>query len=213
MQVKDVMTAPAVSVSPEASLKEVAAILTERRISGLPVVDSSGAVLGVVSEADILLKERGEQPREGFLRSLHRQEERKDEARTAGEAMTSPAQTIHPSASVAEAARRMIEGAVNRLPVVEDGLLVGIVTRADLVRAFVRPDSEIEREIREHVALRWHGIDPNALIVLVRNGEVELRGPVSSPDDAKLVERLVRAIPGVVSVDAHLRVGGAVSEG
>jgi CBS domain-containing protein len=207
MQVKDVMTKPAVSVGVEASLKEVAAILVERHISGLPVVDSEGAVLGVVSEADILLKEQGERPREGLLASLRKHEPGKEEARTAGEAMTSPAQTIDPSASIAEAARTMIERAVNRLPVVAGGKLVGIVTRADLARAFAVSDAEIEREIRENVAFRWHGIDPNALTVLVHDGEVELRGPVATREDGELVERLVRAVPGVVSVDVRLTWG------
>jgi CBS domain-containing protein len=206
MRVEDVMTAPAVSVSPDTSLKDVAALLVERGISGLPVVDSAGAVLGVVSEADILLKEASEQAHGGFLASRRKHEPGKEAARTAGEAMTSPAQTTDPSASVAEAARRMIDGGVNRLPVVADGVLVGIVTRADLVRAFVRPDSDLEREIRENVALRWHGVDPNALVVLVRDGEVELRGPVATREDAELVEWLVRAIPGVVAVEAHLDV-------
>jgi CBS domain-containing protein len=206
MQVKDVMTTPAVTVRIDATLKEVAALLVETRISGLPVVDATGALVGVISEADILLRERGELPQpHGALASLRtRREEKGAGASTAGQAMTSPALTIEPSRALTEAARVMIEAKVNRLPVVVDGSLVGIVTRADLVRAFVRSDADIEREIREDAALRAHGIDPNALTVLVRSGQVELAGPVATPEDAAFIERIVRAVPGVVGVDSRL---------
>ena len=207
MQIKDVMTAPALTVGTETSIKEVASILVERNISGLPVVDAQGAVVGVVSEADILLKEGGERRSAGFLHVLYRHDPEKSDARTAAEAMTSPARTIEPSRPIAEAARMMTDGGINRLPVVEDGRLVGIVTRADLVRAFVRSDAEIEREIRESVELRSHGIDTNALTVIVSSGEVELGGRVATQDDAALVERIAHAVPGVVSVETSLSWG------
>lgn len=196
MQVKDVMTSPAVTVQTGTSLKDVAGLLAERGISGLPVLDADGTLVGVVSEADILRKELA------------------GPARTAGEAMTSPARTIEPVRAAVEAARLMLEAGVNRLPVVSGGELVGIVTRADLVRAFVRPDADIEQDIRENVALRSHGIDPNGLGVLVREGVVQISGPVASSEDAELVERLIRGIAGVVSVDARLDAGArALSRG
>jgi CBS domain-containing protein len=192
----------------ERAQKCVAGILTEHRISGLPVLDVDGHVLGVVSEADILEKESGSI--EHRHRIMHPrdagQRDAKVRAHTAGTAMTSPAITIGPGETLTEAARTMTEKQVNRLPVVdESGMLVGIVTRADLVRAFVRPDDEIARELREDVALRTLWIDPNALEVRVEGGEVVLAGEVESDADAQLLERFARRVPGVVDVVSQLR--------
>jgi CBS domain-containing protein len=205
MKVTDAMTSEVKVVRPEESLKEVASILAEHRSSGLPVVDDGGDVLGVISEGDILLKETAEVPR-GFQR-LRRHKEAsavasKVEARTAGEAMSAPAITVEPSWPLAEAAELMLEHGVKRVPVVEDGKLVGILTRFDLVRAFARSDAEIEREIREETlrGLAW----PEQLQVTVRNGEVTLRGEVDSKFDAEALPSSIRHIPGVVSVDSEL---------
>jgi len=184
MEVKDVMSSPAITVREDTSLHDVAEILATQRVSGLPVVDGDGALVGVISEADVIEKETGEP----------------SAARTAGEAMTAPALTIEPLRLVTEAARIMLREKVNRLPVVSGGALVGIVTRADLVRAFVRSDAEIREEIRGSAALRWHGIDPNGLTLTVREGAVEVDGRLASEGDAELVEQVVRQIPGVVSV-------------
>ena len=98
----------------------------------------------------------------------------------------------------------MVDRGVNRLPVVDGGKLVGIVTRADLVRAFVRSDAEIEREIREDVVLRTLWIAPESLSVAVKNGEVTLAGQVESQDDADLVTAFAGRVPGVVAVDSRL---------
>jgi CBS domain-containing protein len=196
MQVKDVMTTPAITVREDASLHDVAEVLAMQRVSGLPVVDPDGAIVGVISEADIIRKEAGQL----------------SEARTAGEAMTAPALTIEPWRPVTEAARAMLREQVNRLPVVSDGELVGIVARADLVQAFVRADAEITEEIRESAALRWHGIDPNGLTLSVREGEVKVDWPLASAGDAELVEQVIRRIPGVVSVECRFG-GEALSRG
>jgi len=208
MKVEDVMTRDVKTVTPETSLREVARILAEHRVSGIPVVED-GRVVGVVSEADILVKERGEKPGRGGLLGLllndGAQLEAKLQARTAGEAMTSPAVTIGPRRRVAEAAAKMIEEQVNRLPVVDDdGNLVGIVTRADLVRAFVRSDEEIAREIREDVIFRTLWIPPEQVEVEVEKGAVTLRGHVENRSDAELLPSFVQRVPGVVSVDTQL---------
>jgi CBS domain-containing protein len=196
MQVKDVMTTPAITVREDASLHDVAEVLAMQRVSGLPVVDPDGAIVGVISEADIIRKEAGQL----------------SEARTAGEAMTAPALTIEPWRPVTEAARAMLRKQVNRLPVVSEGELVGIVARADLVQAFVRSDAEITEEIRESAALRWHGIDPNGLTLSVCEGEVKVDWPLASAGDAELVEQVIRRIPGVVSVECRFG-GEALSRG
>jgi CBS domain-containing protein len=207
VKVQDIMRRDVITVRPETPLKEVARLLVEHRISGVPVVDAEGRVLGVVSEADLVVKERGtegERPR--LLDALLGGNRAKAvlgkvEARTAGDAMTTPAVTIEPGAPVRAAAARMVERQVNRLPVVEDGRLVGIVTRADIVRTFVRSDAELEREVVEGVILRAMWLDPHLLEVAVENGVVRIRGRVDRRSDARILEELVRRVEGVVDVE------------
>src|SRR5206468_3331938 len=98
----------------------------------------------------------------------------------------------------------MVEKGINRLPVVSGGRLVGIITRADLVRAFHRPDEEIDREIRDDVLLNTLWIDPKRVSISVSNGEVSLTGEVETRTQAELVEAYVRRVPGVVDVHSKL---------
>ncbi len=209
MRVQDVMTTEVRTVRSDTLLKEAAELLAEHRISGVPVVDADDHVVGVLSEGDILFKERGVQ-RKGVLERLLSMPETdfdlKLNARTVGEAMSAPAATIDPKRKVSEAANRMIDESVNRLPVVDDeGKLIGIVTRADLVRAFVRSDEEIGREIREEVILRTLWLAPEAIDVKVDGGEVHLAGEVETKADAELIPAFVQRVPGVVSVASKLR--------
>jgi CBS domain-containing protein len=208
MKVEDVMTRDVKTVSPATSLRQVAAALAGLQVSGLPVVDGD-RVVGVISEADILIKERGETPSRGGLLGLllddRSEVEAKLHATTAGEAMTAPAITIGPRSTITEAAARMIDEGVNRLPVVDDGgKLVGIITRADLVQAFVRTDGEIEREIREDVVLGTLWIPPDRVNVLVERGQVTLSGEVETKIDAELLPKFVGRVAGVISVDSKL---------
>jgi CBS domain-containing protein len=204
MKVQDVMSRDVVTVDVATPLREVAALLGEKRISGLPVV-AEGRVVGVISEADILAKERGA-PRErggwfGFLVGDRAAAELKLEARTAGEAMSAPALTIEPDRPVSEAAAAMIDESVNRLPVVDhEEKLVGIVTRADLVRAFVRTDDELAAEIREDVLLKALWIAPDSVQVKVADGAVTLSGHVDNRSTAEMLPGFVQRVPGVVSV-------------
>jgi CBS domain-containing protein len=199
------MTQDVATVRPEAPLKEVAALLAEKRISGVPVCDADGALVGVVSEADIVVKEEGLEPaRKRSLASSLRGDSRvqKIAAATAGEAMTSPAVTIAPRRQVSEAARLMTERSVNRLPVVEDGTLVGIVTRADLVAAFARSDGDIRREIVDELLVRTLWIEPGLLRVDVDEGNVTISGQVETQTELELASAFIRRVPGVVDVDA-----------
>jgi CBS domain-containing protein len=211
MKVRDAMTNDVVTVRPDTPLREVASILVERGISGVPVVDDDGNVVGVVSEGDILVKERGPEGRKSVLARLlgARGKDSKPQARTAGEAMTTPAKTIAPWSSLSTAASRMLEEGIKRLPVVDkDGKLVGILSRADLVRSFARPDAEIEREIREDVLRRALWLSrPEAVTVAVRDGRVALGGSVATRTDAELVSAFAAAIPGVVEVESSIRWG------
>lgn len=206
MKVEEVMTRDVITVAPQSLLKAVAETLARHRISGVPVVDN-GRVLGVVSEADILEKEAAEL-KPGMLGRLLRRgrPDAKKAARIAREAMTSPAVTVPPQRDVAQAARLMVERGINRLPVVtEDGGLVGIVTRADLVRAFVRSDKEIARELREDVAVGTLWMNAEKLEISVEGGEVTLAGEVDLKADAELLQRFAARVPGVVSVHSELR--------
>lgn len=207
MRVRDLMTTNVLTIGPEAPIRDVAAILVQHGISGLPVCDIEGHVLGVVSEGDILYKEHD--PREphaggplGWMvdGTANVAGCRKAAAITSEKAMTAPAITIAPGATVADAARLMSERGVNRLPVVDEGRLVGIVTRTDLVRAFVRSDEEVAAEIREDVLERTLWAETRRVEVEVRAGTVTLSGSLDRRSDVELLERLVRRVPGVVAV-------------
>jgi CBS domain-containing protein len=209
MKVEELMTRDVIAVEPEAPLKEVASLLAEHRISGLPVVDGTRHVLGVVSEADILVKERGPEARHGghfgWLLAGGRADQEKLAARTAGEAMTAPAITIGAGKEVSEAARLLTDRGIKRLPIVDsDRTLVGLVTRSDLVRAFARPDEELEREISEDVLKRMLWVEAPDLDVSVERGEVVLSGELERKTDAELLPRFVARVPGVISVRSSL---------
>ncbi len=208
MNIETLMSKHVVTASPDTPLKRVARMLTRYRISGVPVCDESGAVLGVVTEADILCKEQGLIPEPGgmlgWLFEKADSEGARILARTAAEAMSTPAMTIAPGASISEAARIMITRRINRLPVVEDGRLVGIVSRADLVRAFHRSDDEIERELNEDVLLHQLWLSPNDVHVSVEEGVVEIAGMVENKTQAQLVAAYALRVPGVVDVVSNV---------
>jgi CBS domain-containing protein len=210
MRVRDLMTTNVLTVRSSTQLKDAAALLAEHRISGLPVVDDEGHVLGVLSEGDILYKETGTKDKPGFFDRLLSVPptglDLKLAARTVGEAMSVPAVTIRPRRPVTQAATTMIEKGVNRLPVIDDeDRLIGIITRADLVRAFVRSDAEIEQEIREDVLSRTLWLEADTIQIEVVGGEVRLSGEVGTQTDAELIPTFVQRVPGVVSVLSKLR--------
>jgi CBS domain-containing protein len=195
MRVKDIMTTRVRTAAAAATLKETAAALTEHGVSGLPVVDETGHVVGVISEADIVAKEAGLALPDTFA-------DEKTLARTVAEAMTAPPVTVHPQAPVCEAARLMTERSVKRLPVVEGDRLVGIVSRADLVRAFGRADSSIEAELRRLFRALW--LRETDVRFHVASGYVALVGELETEGEARYVEAEVKRIPGVVAVVSRL---------
>jgi len=208
MKVRDLMTSDVVSVTPDTSLRDAASVLVERRISGVPVVNDANTVVGVLSEADILVKAGGAVARNRLLGWLFEPEvglEDKIRAETVAEAMSAPALTIGPQRPVHEAARLMISESVNRLPVVEGGRLVGIVTRADVVRAFTRSDAEIADEIEGEILRRTLWLEPGRITTTVVDGHVTLEGEVETPSDAEVLPALVARVPGVISVEADVR--------
>src|SRR5512132_2114694 len=162
--VKDLMTSQVVTVGPATPFKEIVARLAEHRVSAMPVLDDAGLVLGVVSEADLLLKEEFPNPDQDiplFWTRRRRLERAKAAASTARDLMSVALVSISPDATVAEAARLMHKANVKRLPVIgEGGRLVGIISRSDLLKVFNRPDRSIRREILDEVIVGEFLLDP-----------------------------------------------------
>jgi CBS domain-containing protein len=198
------MTREVVTVDERASFKEVATLIAEHRVSALPVLDGKGRVVGIVSEADLLLKEEfAEKPTKDRLFQSRRQRETRAKAAgdTAAELMTSPAVTVGPDASVAEAARLLHRHGVKRLPVVDPaGPLLGIVSRADLLKVFLHSDADIAREVRQQVLMRAMWMDPDTVVVDVRDGVVALTGQLERRSLIPITVSLVHGIDGVVDV-------------
>jgi CBS domain-containing protein len=200
--VKDVMTTTVVAVKQGASFKEMAALLRKYRVSAFPVLDDDQRVIGIVSEADLLAKEVLNADRGGAITAMvHHKELKKADGVSAGDLMTSNVVTVKPDDTVEQAARLMYHLQVKRLPVVDaGGYLVGIVSRADLLTVFDRPDQEIRAEIVDDVILHEFLVDPALFMVTVADGVVTVTG---APETADLGHRIVdriRHIQGVVAV-------------
>ncbi|MFJ7593123.1 CBS domain-containing protein [Streptomyces sp. NPDC097617] len=199
--VSDVMTHTAVAIGREASYKEIVELMDQWKVSAVPVLEGEGRVVGVVSEADLL-------PKEEFRRDDPRLPDQLEEASKAGgvlaeELMSSPAVTVHPDATLAEAAQIMARKHVKRLPVVNGvGMLEGVVSRSDLLKVFLRTDEEIEEEIRNAVLTEL--APPVHLQASVKDGVVTLRGSLRDRAPVPLTARAIRAVEGVVDVRMEL---------
>jgi CBS domain-containing protein len=210
MKVRDAMSRSVVSVTPQTRLREVARLLHEHNISGLPVLDADGTCIGVISEADLLVKQLSRPvstrlPLDWILGDRHDPEEiRRRGATVAVEAMTSPAITIAPDRPLREAAAIMVDRGVNRLPVVQEGRVVGIVSRADLVSAYLRQDEDIAHAVRDGVLRRTMWLDPGEFDLDVREGVVRIAGTVDRRTTAGIIERLLGVVDGVVEVQSEL---------
>ena len=204
--VKDVMTTHVVAVRKNASFKDMAARLREHRVSAFPVLDEDNKVVGVVSEADLLFKEALEFGVPGKLSSmLHQREQAKAAGIVAEDLMTKPPVTIGPNEFVTHAARLMYTRKVKRLPVVDaDGRLIGIVSRADVLSVYSRPDADIRHEITEGIILDTLLCDPSRFTVTVTAGIVTLEGmPETATVGHDLIEE-TRHVEGVVAVRDRL---------
>ncbi|MCX4616700.1 MULTISPECIES: CBS domain-containing protein [Streptomyces] len=222
-KVGSVMATEVVTARYGTPFKEVARLLTEHRISGLPVIDEDDKVLGVISETDLMVRQAGvpdpyETPRRfrftGPTRGARRQAA-KGHARTAGQLMSVPPVTVHADETIAEAARTMARSRVERLPVVDDeDRVVGIVTRRDLIQVFLQPDDVIRREVIDEVLVRTLWLSPSTVEVAVYEGVVTLTGHVERRSEAEIAASMTDRIDGVVAVvdrltyrldDSHLR--------
>jgi CBS domain-containing protein len=204
--VRDVMTTRVIAVRKDASFKEMAAMLRSSRISAFPVVDDANRVIGVVSEADLLVKEAVQADGVSVLAALrHWREDDMAAGATAGDLMTEPAVTIGPDAPVAEAARLMYDRRLKRLPVVTAaGLLVGIISRVDVLSVFERSDDQIQGEIVRAVLPGLLVTIPPECKVAVRDGIVTLSGSMHSEPDSRTIIEAVRHVEGVVAVRDRL---------
>jgi len=206
--VKDLMTPQVVTIGPATPFKEIVARLANHRVSAVLVVDDDGLVLGVVSEADLLLKEEFPDPDADiplFWTKRRRLERDRAAATTARDLMSVAVVSIAPDATVAEAARRMHTAGVKRLPVLDEGgRLVGILSRADLLKVFNRPDQAIRREIMDEVIVGEFMMDPNRFFIHVTDGAVVLQGRVERRSLLPSLVRAVHSVEGVVRVKNRL---------
>ncbi|MEV4471893.1 CBS domain-containing protein [Nonomuraea sp. NPDC049504] len=208
MTVADVMTEKVVAVSAATPFKQIAETLISGGISAVPVTDDDRHVLGMVSEADLLRKEefREQFYREGYRPPLRARLRHPDGRQKAGgdiaaELMTRPAVGISPEASVVEAARLMDAHDVKRLAVVDyNGRLVGIVSRRDLVKLFLRGDEEIAADVRDDILGRALWVSTDGVRVKVRQGVVTLSGWIERRSEAAIAVRMTRRVNGVVDV-------------
>ena len=218
MKARDVMAAPVVTVKPSESVKEVALLLLENRISAVPVVDE-GKVVGIVSEGDLMHRsEAGTEVRRSWWLTGLTDEETlaaeyvKAHARKAGDVMTSKVITAGPEAPLHELAALMEANAIKRVPIVEDGRLLGIVSRANLLRAVASPAAHLETPLAdasirdELLALlqREAWGRPWLLNVIVKDGVVDLWGVARSEAERKAIRIAAEGIEGVHAVKDNL---------
>lgn len=220
MQAKDVMTRDPVLVAPDTPVAEIAAILLERRISGVPVVDSDGRILGVVSEGDLMRRpETGAQPRPSWWLAAFIGQDRPDKAfvkahgRLARDVMSAPAHVVDEGASIEAVAELLEERRFKRVPVAREGRLIGVVSRADLLRSFAaRKDQRAATTMSDDAAVRQavqdaiaqHGW-PNANLVnvIVADGVAHIWGMLGDREEARAMQVLVENVPGVKAVEDH----------
>jgi CBS-domain-containing membrane protein len=208
LRVRDVMSAPVITVREDAPLKQVITTLLDHSITAAPVVDAEGELVGIVTEADLLSRpaygpgrSRPLQLVAQYFMGIDPQWPRKAEGLTAKDVMTHAVVTVSPRADVHDAARRMLEQGIKSIVVVDDSRkIVGIVARRDVLSSFAPPDEQVvvavDRVLHD---IRWvpESIDVEAKVAA---GIVTLDGSVLHPSDRKVVDAAVRAVPGVVDV-------------
>ena len=220
MLAKDIMTTNVVTITPDVSVEEIATLLLARRISGVPVIGAEGALVGLVSEGDLIRREgEPERHRSWWLNLFAGPQEQardyiKSHGRRAEEVMTREVITVGEETPVGEIARLLEKRRIKRVPVVRDGRIVGIVSRANLLRGLASHKDRLgitpspdERAIREEVLAlvkREGWITHGSLNVMVAGSVVELWGWVDSEDERKALLIAVEAIAGVRAVNDHL---------
>jgi CBS domain-containing protein len=219
MQARDIMTAKVITITEDASVSDVANLLLEHRISALPVIDAAGKLLGIVSEGDLMHRaEAGTGRRRSWWLSLFTDANAsaaqfvKEHSRQVADIMTRNVVTANPDTPIAEIAELLESKRIKRVPIVADGKLVGIVSRANLIRALTSSPKPAEglkatdNDIRHNIMARlksepW---SPAWLNVRVEDGVVELWGATTSQAQKKAAHVAAELTPGVVRVEDNI---------
>lgn len=217
MRVEEIMTRDVIAVAPETSVHEAARRMADHEVSGLPVVDDTGKVVGIVSDGDLIVRQKG-QERLPLWRLFFGDAERlareyqKAHGTTVGEVMTRSVITVSPDLPIDSAAAILDRHQIRRVPVVADGQLVGIVSRGDLVKALAtappreeapHPDAQLVQEMKDRLA-REPWVSNRAIVVQAKDGILSLWGVVASEAEKSALETMARTIGGVKGLDNHL---------
>jgi CBS domain-containing protein len=205
VKVGDVMSEDIMTIAADAPLKEAAQVMVKSGVSGLPVVADDRKVIGIITEADFVTAEAnrswGRQRRRLLANFLG--DSKPPNAKIVADVMTLDPHTIDSGSSVTEAARKMTDLRVKRLPVVlPDGTLCGIISRADVMGVFTRPDDALSDEIEDDVAVGVLGLVPGEISAAVVDGVATISGHVPSRSDGKILEELASRVEGVVAVES-----------
>lgn len=217
-RVSDVMTADVITVGPDISVHKAAALMSDHGVSGLPVVDAAGRVIGIISQGDLILRQAAPRPRRWWQRFLADPEALAREYQraagiTVGEVMTRAVVSVSPALDLGTAARILYDRGLRRLPVISDGRLVGILSRGDLVKALAAvpvstasaPDDELVTAMRARIkAEPWTS---SGFVVEASDGVITLWGTVATDTERSALETMARAIPGCRGVDNRLIAG------
>lgn len=223
MDAKDIMTAEVATVGPDTSVREIAALLLERRISAAPVVDGVGKLLGIVSEGDLMRRQDiGTAGRRSWWLDLIMSSEArasdyvKSRGATASDVMSESVFTVSPDTPIGKIAETLEKRHIKRVPVVADGKVVGIVSRADLLRALVAQKEHVtfrqdasDTDVREAI---WSEISAHAGVasqhihIVVTKGTAHLWGAVTSEAEKRAAEMAASSVDGVAAVENHLNI-------
>jgi CBS domain-containing protein len=203
------MTRTVITVTPQTSFQEAVRLIESKRISGLPVVDAAGQLVGIVTEADLLNKAEKRDPDAYVLESKrHRLDRSRAAALDVASAMSREVTSVRPDFPVARAAREMHMRGFKRLPVVdEEGRLAGIVSRGDLLKVFLRTDTELNAEVRRILDAAEATLGGHGLNVTVTRGVVELTGSFESKSRLEATVRAVAGVDGVIGIRNQLTFG------
>lgn len=219
MKIGEIMTRDVITVAPQTSIREAASRMVDHSVSGLPVVDEQGKLVGVLSEGDLILRQRARQ-RVPWWRAFFQDGERlareyqKAAGTTVAEVMTKAVISVSPDLPIEAAALILDQRRIRRVPVVADGRVVGIVSRGDLVKILAKApspvggptsDSQLVSEMRARLANEpW--VSHHGIVVDAENGELLIWGLVASEAEKSAVETMARALPGVKGVRSRLLV-------
>jgi len=211
VKVEDVMTREVIAAREETPYKDLARLMSDHGVSGIPILDDDRRLIGIVTEADLLLaEESGPEHPHLLLRWLENPKRlaalrHEAEGVRAADVMTTHVVTVRPEDDVRKAAKVLLDAGVKRLPVVDGNRrVVGIVSRRDLLRPYLRSDEDIREEVTEEVIQRVMAIDPRSVTVRVRDGVVGLEGQVEKKSVKEILVELVHRVDGVLGVDDHL---------